>query len=286
MEEQIEMQNRLEIPPVPADTARTAKAVYSLSNIYLCAGDRLDVLLEGLNFNSSSLMKARYQLGSPLLALVTFFQYLEKLSDRQAAEASNTRIDWKYALHLSMNYLGVKPAALCEFRQGLLRQPDERQEFQKLLQRFWEGTCEAGPQGQPADAMRVLAELCARSRLDRVMTSMRNTLQALAIRNPEWLRNTSLPHWYSRYDMASRELDLAGGIDQQNALTEATGADILYLLEAIHQPNLPELAALNEVQELDRVRYELFECVSGDLLWGKNSCASCFYNDVLPNLNA
>jgi transposase len=32
------------------------------------------------------------------LALVTVFQFLEHLSDRQAADAVRSRIDWKYAL--------------------------------------------------------------------------------------------------------------------------------------------------------------------------------------------
>jgi transposase len=34
------------------------------------------------------------------VALVTIMQFAEGLSDRQAAEAVRTRIDWKYALGL------------------------------------------------------------------------------------------------------------------------------------------------------------------------------------------
>ncbi len=34
------------------------------------------------------------------LALVTVMQYMEGLSDRQAAEAVRSRIDWKYVLEL------------------------------------------------------------------------------------------------------------------------------------------------------------------------------------------
>jgi transposase-like protein DUF772 len=36
------------------------------------------------------------------LALVTVMQYMEGLSDRQAAEAVRERIDWKYALSLEL----------------------------------------------------------------------------------------------------------------------------------------------------------------------------------------
>ena len=35
------------------------------------------------------------------LALVTVFQFMEGLSDRQAADAVRSRLDWKYALGLA-----------------------------------------------------------------------------------------------------------------------------------------------------------------------------------------
>jgi transposase len=248
---------------------RAANAVYSRSNIYLSTGDHLDVFLKDLHFQSNSFLGASYRLGRPMLALVTFFQYLEKLSDRQAAEATNTRLDWKYALHLSMNYLGLNPAALCDFRQSLLHQPDERQEFQRLLERLWEGSHGAEIDGQPIDAMRVLDEVCVRTRLEKVMASMRNVLQILATHYPEWLRRTSLPYWYSRYQDTNRQTDLTQSMEEQQALAEATGADIIYLLDAIRQSDNPELVALNEVQLLDQVWHEQFDpiCLEGVKLY-------------------
>jgi transposase len=42
--------------------------------------------------------------------------FVEGLSDRQAAEAVRTRIDWKYALRLELEELGFDFSALCEFR--------------------------------------------------------------------------------------------------------------------------------------------------------------------------
>jgi transposase len=40
------------------------------------------------------------------LALVTVMQYAEGLTDRQAADAVRTRIDWKYALSLELTDTG------------------------------------------------------------------------------------------------------------------------------------------------------------------------------------
>ena len=50
------------------------------------------------------------------LALVTIFQMAEDLTDRQAAEAVRTRIDWKYALGLDLADPGFDDSILSEFR--------------------------------------------------------------------------------------------------------------------------------------------------------------------------
>src|SRR5512144_2014504 len=141
------------IPPVPADTARTAKMVYSNSNLYLSIGDRLPALIADIHLNGAY-KEATSRLGKPALTLVTFLQYLEKLSDRQAAEATSRCIDWKYALHLSMNYPGLEPVALCEFRQSLLHQPKRQQEFQRFLDRLQEKGFYQESDSKPLNALR------------------------------------------------------------------------------------------------------------------------------------
>jgi hypothetical protein len=50
------------------------------------------------------------------LALVTIFQKAENLTDRQAAEAVRTRIDWKYTLGLGLADPGFDDSILSEFR--------------------------------------------------------------------------------------------------------------------------------------------------------------------------
>jgi len=47
-------------------------------------------------------------------------QYVEGLSDRQAAEAVRARIDWKYALSLALDDPGFDASVLCEFRARLI----------------------------------------------------------------------------------------------------------------------------------------------------------------------
>ena len=54
------------------------------------------------------------------LALVTILQFAEGLSDRQAAHAVRSRIDWKYILRLDLTDPGFDASVLSEFRGRLI----------------------------------------------------------------------------------------------------------------------------------------------------------------------
>jgi transposase len=55
------------------------------------------------------------------LALVTIMQYIEDLSDRRAADAVRSRIDWKYALSLELTDTGFDSTVLSEFCAGIVK---------------------------------------------------------------------------------------------------------------------------------------------------------------------
>ncbi|ABA19859.1 transposase [Trichormus variabilis ATCC 29413] len=61
------------------------------------------------------------------LALVTVMQFIEGLTDRQAADAVRGHIDWKYALSLELNDPGFDYSVLSEFRQRLIKAGRERE---------------------------------------------------------------------------------------------------------------------------------------------------------------
>ena len=54
------------------------------------------------------------------LALVTVLQFAESLTDRQAADAVRSRIDWKYALGLQLKDTGFHFSVLSDFRSRLV----------------------------------------------------------------------------------------------------------------------------------------------------------------------
>src|SRR5690349_5046127 len=106
--------------PVPEQTAAVARAAFPKGNLYLRLRDELGTIFTDGEFEH--LYPERGQPGLPpwRLALVTIFQFLENLSDRQAAEAVRARIDWKYALGLELTDPGFDFSVLSEFRTRLI----------------------------------------------------------------------------------------------------------------------------------------------------------------------
>ena len=62
------------------------------------------------------------------LSLVTLFKFAEDLTDREAAEAVRSRIDWKYVLGLELDDAGFHYSALCTASNG----PRNRRNVMKI----------------------------------------------------------------------------------------------------------------------------------------------------------
>lgn len=83
---------------VPEETARVARLAFTKGNLYLRLYDGF-----GQPFADSDFAKLYPKLGQPAIssmrwASATLLQYLEGLSDRDAANNVRGRIDWKYLL--------------------------------------------------------------------------------------------------------------------------------------------------------------------------------------------
>jgi transposase len=86
-----------EVSPVPDETRRIARAVFPKGNVYIRMRDALGAIYQDQLF--APLFPTRGQpAASPWrLALTTIMPCAEGLSDRQAADAVRSRIDWTYA---------------------------------------------------------------------------------------------------------------------------------------------------------------------------------------------
>src|SRR5215210_7433793 len=147
------------IEPVPEETARIARAAFRKGNLLMRIRDEIGVLYDDQMF--ASLYDARGQLAiSPWrLALVTLFQFLENLSDRQAAEAVRGRIDLKYALSLELEDAGFDFSVLCEFRARLLAGEHDQNLLEVMLERLHERGLVRARGKQRTDSTHVLAAI-------------------------------------------------------------------------------------------------------------------------------
>jgi transposase len=251
--------------PVPADTARAARAAFPKGSPLVTLRDEL-----GTVFADDDFAALYPDLGQPAyppwrLALVTVLQFREDLSDRKAADAVRSRIDWKYLLGLPLDDPGFDASVLSEFRARLVEGGAE----QVLLDRVLDACRDRGllkKRGrQRTDATHVVANVREMNRLELVSETVRAALNALAAEAPGWVRALAEPAWFDRYGRRVEDARLPQGKAGRAARTAEVGADGYALLDAVDSHDAPPgLAALPAIDALRRVWGRHYERDVGD----------------------
>jgi transposase len=188
------------------------------------------------------------------LALVTVMHYAEGLTDRQAADAVRTRIDWKYTLSLELTDSGFDFSVLSEFRGRLLANGAERRLFDLLLERCRKRGWIKARGKQRTDSTHVLAAIRTLCRLECVGETIRHTLDVLAEVAPDWLLEHMDAEWEERYQKRFSDFRLPKDAKERVELAETNGADGRRLLERVNaETSLAWLRELDAVETLRRV---------------------------------
>jgi transposase len=108
------------IPDVPLEMVRVVRAVFPKGNIYIHLRDNLGAIYQDELFEDLYPDRGQPAYAPWRLALITVFQIMENLTDRQAADAVRSRLDWKYALSLELTDPGFDHSVLSEFRTRLV----------------------------------------------------------------------------------------------------------------------------------------------------------------------
>ena len=87
---------------IPSETERVARAAFPTGSPIMRIRDELGMLFADTDFTSLFPQVGQLAISPSRLMLVTLFQFLEGLGDRQAADAVRCCIDWKYALALEL----------------------------------------------------------------------------------------------------------------------------------------------------------------------------------------
>ena len=119
---------------VPDQTAQVARAIFPKGNPVMRLYNELHMIVEDRDFADLFPARRRPAEAPVRLALATLLQFMEGLTDRQAANAVRTRIDWKYLLCLELTDVGFDHTVLSEFRTRLLTQGAEGRLFDAVLE--------------------------------------------------------------------------------------------------------------------------------------------------------
>lgn len=218
--------------------------------------DRLGQWLADEQFAAAFGVRGRPGWSPSRLALVTVLQRAENLTDRQAAEAVRTRIDWQYLLGLPLDDPGIDHSVLAEFRARLVEAGLEHLVLDALLARLRaDGLVKAGGK-QRSDSTHVHASVAALNRLELVGQSVRAALEALAAAHPSWLeQRIRVADFTRRYGISMTSWRPPVSAAKRDQLAIAYARDGYALLEAVYDQQAP--VWLRELASIDILRQVL-----------------------------
>jgi transposase len=248
-----------EIPPVPEETRRVARVAFPKGNVCVRMRDEIGVIFDDPMFEAVFPKRGQPAESPWRLALITVMQFIEGLSDRQAAKAVRSRTDWKYALSLELTDPGGDASVLCKFRARLVDGDMGPALLETMLLHFKErGLLKARGQQRP-DSTHVQAAIRTLNRLESVGETLRAALSSVAA-----------PDWFERYAVRVEEYRLPKGEVGRTALGERIGADGHALLAVIYDPTTPIwLRELPAIQTPRRAWVHQFHIEEGAVRWRK-----------------
>src|SRR3954464_3177234 len=253
---------------IPPETVRVARAAFPKGTVVTRLRDEFSELYRDADFGRFYPKRGQPALASWRLALVTVLQFLEHLSDRQAAEAVRSRIDWKYALVLELTDPGFHFSVLAEFRARLVDGQSKHLLFDTMLERFQQRGLLKARGKQRTDSTYVLAAVRNLHLLELVAETLRATLADLAAGTPEWLGGIAQPVWFERYAHRAEDYRLPKSQEKREALALAIGEDRFLLLDALHGGAAPGVAReVPMVETLRKVWRTHYSRDDGRLRW-------------------
>ena len=261
---------RYDASEIPEMTQKVAEAAFPKGNKAMEIRKTLGVIFTDEDF------QAMYpSIGQPAespskLAMVTVLQYMEQLTDREAAEAVRSRIDWKYLLGLELTDAGFDYSILSEFRQRLIKREKEALLLEKVITKCTEKGFLKGKAKQRTDSTHVLAKIRLMNRMEVVGETMRRALNELAQEAPTWLEPLILPEWGKRYGRKIETRSLSK--TKQQEWIQTIGEDGYYLLDAIYDLATPvTIKELKSVIILRQVWVQQFYRDDNKTIWRDKS---------------
>lgn len=252
--------------PMPKETYEIGAKILAPDSVYKLVGDELFNQFSEADFADLYPEEGKPGYSPVILGFVSIFQYLEKYPDRQAAEALRMRMDWKYALHLPLDYAGFDFSVLSEFRDRLLKHQAERRIFDRLVEAFHAKGLIKERGKQRTDSMAMLTKVRRLSRLELVVESLRLAVGAVLKKDRTWGEAVIPPDWEERY--GERFVMQRHTREEWEGYDRTVGEDGQWFLARLESEGAPaELKNLPEVQVLKTVWAQQFQQETGKIVY-------------------
>ena len=228
------------IPPIPEVTACMAHAAFPHGNVVMQLRDTLGTIYTNEVFADLFPTHGQPAEAPWRLALVIVFQFMEGLTDRQAADAVRDRLAWKYALSLELTDSGFDHTVLSEFRSRLIERNAEQRLLDLLLEQCREGGWLKEHGRQRTDSTHVLAKIRALNRILCVAQTMVYVLNVLSEVAPDWVCTYIPVEWVERYGERLEHERLPKEEEERKRYANQVGADGWTLLRTLDAPTTAE----------------------------------------------
>lgn len=184
---------------------------------------------------------------------VLMLQIVERLPDRQAAEAMQYDLRWRLALHLAADEVACDPSLLSVFRERLLAGRQERLAFEAVLDLLVAGGWLPKRSKQRLDSTHVCGLLARMNRLDCAREAIRLALEAVEA-------GGALPaSWASLWERyVESKVDPRSALEVLKAKVRQAGDDMHLILTWAHAQGAA-WAQAEPMQVLRRVFVENYE---------------------------
>lgn len=254
------------IGPIPEATEQLAKRINKKGTLAMRLRDEFATLYSDADFEDLFPIRGQPAFSPWRLALVTLLQFVDGLTDRQAAEAAQQRIDWKYALGLELSDPGFDFSILSEFRSRLLSHQGTQRLLDKQVQLCLDRGWITSKSQVRIDSTHVVANVRQLHQVETVLESLHLALEALAEQAPEWLESWMPLEWERTYGPYSLSRRLPKSKTQRATFVKQMGQDIQLLWEQLSRApqgldQVPELLMLKTVWQQN------YEHKDGTIKW-------------------
>lgn len=247
---------------IPEETAQLVEPLLGANDLYRFIGDNVGDFLKLSDFADLYSRLGRGAICPVILSLVTVFQYLENIPDREAAQWAVLRMDWKYALHVPLTWSGFHFSSLSTFRERLVIHEAEQLVFEQVLAWLRQSGFLKKKGKQRTDSTHVVGHVAHLSRLELVWETMRLALREMQKAAPTWYAQTIPASFDESY--RKRQHDWRISKSEVARYLQQAGQDGCWLLGQLGPSTPAQVLEAAGVVTMRQVWQQQFVCVDGE----------------------